>query len=244
MPISQARAEPDFTGFRPGLRKFLKELQANNDRDWFHSQQDRFESEVREPALAFTRAIRPHVLRICPRLVIDASRTGGSMLRMHRDIRFSADRRPYHTRVFLSFPHEDEERATAPGFWLRVRPDAVHLGVGVRPRGPVTLRRIRRHIDEHRRRWAAATENEQFVSTFGAATSGVLGPPELRRVPAGYDADHPFATDLRRKDFRAEARVRLADVARPDFVDQAVEAFESGAPYLRFLCDALGLSCR
>ena len=82
----------------------------HNDRDWFRAEQERFEDEVREPVRAFVRAVRPHVLAICPRLVVDPARSGGSMLRMHRDVRFSADRRPYHTRVFVSFPHEDEER--------------------------------------------------------------------------------------------------------------------------------------
>ena len=37
-----------FTGFKPSLMKFLKELEKNNDRDWFADNKQRYEDLVVE----------------------------------------------------------------------------------------------------------------------------------------------------------------------------------------------------
>ena len=39
--------------FGAGLMRFLRELDANNNRDWFQENKERYEREVREPALEF-----------------------------------------------------------------------------------------------------------------------------------------------------------------------------------------------
>ena len=39
--------------FGPGLMKFLRELDRNNERGWFEKNKDRYEAEVREPAREF-----------------------------------------------------------------------------------------------------------------------------------------------------------------------------------------------
>ena len=42
-----------FNHFAPSMMTFLRELQANNDREWFNEHKQRYEADVREPALAF-----------------------------------------------------------------------------------------------------------------------------------------------------------------------------------------------
>jgi len=39
--------------FTPALFKFLSDLAANNDRDWFNANKDRYVETVQEPALGF-----------------------------------------------------------------------------------------------------------------------------------------------------------------------------------------------
>jgi uncharacterized protein (TIGR02453 family) len=53
---------PKFTGFPPQTLKFLKELERNNNREWFRANKSRYEDAVLEPALANVReriATRP-----------------------------------------------------------------------------------------------------------------------------------------------------------------------------------------
>jgi uncharacterized protein (DUF2461 family) len=66
-----------------------------------------------------------------------------------------------------------------------------------------------------------------------------LGGDSLKRVPSWADAEHPFADDLRRKDFFASARLSEKDVVAPGFVDEYARVCRSAAPLMQFLCDAL-----
>ena len=59
--------------FGPGLLRFLRELEKNNSRAWFERNKQRYEDEVREPALHFIRQMAPHVERISPHLLETAS---------------------------------------------------------------------------------------------------------------------------------------------------------------------------
>ena len=228
--------EPPFSGIRPSLRRFLGELAENNDRDWFDEHRERFEDLVRTPLLALVRALAPHVEALSPRFLADDRRSGGSLLRVYRDVRFSADKRPYHTSMFVSFPHKDAERGTGPGFGLRVRKDAVLLTAGLRPAGGVALGRMRRALDERADEWLAITAEPSIAEEWDG-----LPPPALVRVPQGFDPGHPCADDLRRRDFRLGVRIRLRDAAAPSFPDEVARRYRAAAPVVRFTCEALGL---
>jgi len=230
-------AEPGFAGFPAELFGFLRDLEKHNERAWMDDNRERYEQFVRTPALAFVRAVAPRITTVGPRLVASAARSGGSLLRMNRDTRFTASKRPYHTTVVLRFPHSDTEPSWAPGCSLRLTSRAVYVAAGLRVPGPHTLEAIRATIDAHPDAWAAVRRARGFRAAFED-----LDPPELQRVPAGRSDDHPFAADLRRKHFFATSELTPADAADPKFATTAVRTWRSAAPLLRFLCDATGLA--
>src|SRR5436309_1181144 len=63
----------------------------------------------------------------------------------------------------------------------------------------------------------------------------------LKRPPPGYDPNHPFIRDLRRKDFVSSRSFRDTLVTSPQFLDSFIEACESMDPLNRFLAGAIGL---
>ncbi|MEM7325823.1 MAG: DUF2461 family protein, partial [Actinomycetota bacterium] len=72
--------------FTPALFKFLRELADNNDRTWFKANQDRYEQNVREPALDFiTDYGETKLTMLSPHLVADSRTVGGSLFRIQRD---------------------------------------------------------------------------------------------------------------------------------------------------------------
>ena len=71
-------SSPAFAGFSPKLVAFLRELDANNDRDWFQRNKARYESEVREPALDFIAAMGASLKRCAPHLEAVPKPVGGS----------------------------------------------------------------------------------------------------------------------------------------------------------------------
>src|SRR3972149_2230251 len=100
--------------FTPALFRFLRELKANNTREWFAANKDRYETEVRGPALDFVADMAPRLGRISPHFAPDPRPSGGSLFRIHRDTRFSKDKSPYKTYTGLQSRHELGKMRTRP----------------------------------------------------------------------------------------------------------------------------------
>ena len=79
--------------------RFLRELKKNNNREWFQANKQRYEKEVRDPALQFIADFAPHLKKINSHFLADPRPNGGSLFRIYRDIRFSADKSPYKTHL-------------------------------------------------------------------------------------------------------------------------------------------------
>ena len=229
-------APPAFAGFPSQLFSFLRELERHNERAWMDENRARFEEHVRDPSLRFVRAVAPRMASVCPQIAVSDRRSGGAMLRMNRDTRFSASKRPYHTSVVLQFPHAGTEPRWAPGCSLRLTSRAVYVQAGMRIPGAHSLNSVRTTIDAYPEEWAEVRRARGFRAAFED-----LDPPELARVPPGWPADHPFAADLRRKHFLATRQLVPEDAETAAFLPLAVRTWRSAAPLLRFLCDALGL---
>lgn len=166
--------------FSPATLAFLSDLKAHNERAWFEANRARYEADVAAPARAFCDAL-------CERLAVQAGGpVGAKLFRIHRDLRFSRDKTPYTTHVHMSFSDG------APGAWLvGLEPGALVLGYG--SFGFDDLDRWRAAVDGARGSALAAVLDE--LQARGLR----LDPPELKRVPAPYDAAHPRGALLRRK---------------------------------------------
>ena len=216
------------------LFQFFVDLGANNDRDWFKSNQDRFESSVREPLLAFIREFEEPLASISPSMLAVARKSGGSLFRIHRDTRFSKDKSPYKTWAGVQFRHEAGKDAHAPCYYLHLAPGEVFVGAGIwHPDGP-TLEAIRTRIVEEPENWVSARD--------GVLEGGwLLEGDALKRAPRGFEAEHPLVEDLKRKDFIAVKRLKEDDVFAPRFIDRYAELCREPVPLMRFLTGALGL---
>ena len=222
--------------FGPGLMRFMKELSANNSRDWFQANKDRYERDVREPAREFIREMEAPLRKISKHFVADDRKVGGSLMRIHRDVRFSKDKSPYKTNVGIQFRHELARDVHAPGFYLHIDPKEVFLGVGMWHPASEELRAVRAAIAGKGRAWVRARD-------AGAVGEGwSLEGDSLKRAPKGYDPEHPMIEDLRRKDFIAVKALKKGDVTRPDLVAFVAGEFARTRPFARFLAKALDLA--
>jgi uncharacterized protein (TIGR02453 family) len=219
--------------FGPGLFSYLTDLRSHNDREWFAANRDRYEEELLEPALAFVEAFAPRLEKISPHFRADARPSGGSLFRIYRDTRFSKDKTPYKTNVGIHFRHEQAKDAHAPGYYLHIGPGEVFAGGGIWHPDTGAATRIREAIVADPERWRRATRTGAFAKRLG------LGGDTLKRVPSWANADHPFAEDLRRKDFFGGTRLTEDDVVAPGFVDEYARICRAAAPLMQFLCDAL-----
>jgi len=218
--------------FRPALFRFLKDLAANNDRDWFQAHKDEYEDAVRGPAMEFIAACAPLLHKISPHFRADPRPQGGSMFRIHRDTRFSKDKSPYKTHTGIQFRHEAGKDAHAPGFYLHLEPGRVFCGLGSWRPDTATAGAYRQAILDDPAGWKKATRSKAFARFE-------LEGESLKRPPRGVDAEHPLIEDLKRKDFIAVTQLEQSDVTGKDFAKEFMALCKTGAPYMRFLCKAV-----
>jgi uncharacterized protein (TIGR02453 family) len=236
-PIDDGLGAPTMTTrhFDPALFAFLRDLTANNDREWFAEQRPRYESAVRGPALAFIVDFGAPLVGISPHFRADPRPQGGSLFRIHRDIRFATDKSPYKTHIGLHFRHEQGQDAHTPGFYLHLEPGGSFVGLGLwHPDNP-TLARLRAAVVADPAAWRRAVGARRFTAAFKVEGD------ELVRVPRGFDPDHPLSDVLRLKDYTAIAPLTARQVTGAGFLETFAGLCRDGAPFMAWQCRALGL---
>jgi uncharacterized protein (TIGR02453 family) len=223
------------THFSPALFAFLRDLAANNDRAWFLDNKERYLASVQEPALEFITDFGPRLRGISPHFTADARVVGGSLFRIQRDTRFSKDKTPYKLNTGVQFRHESAGDAHVPAFYLHLQPGECFAGVGIWRPPSADAGAIRRAIVSDPGAWKKAAYGRRFRDVWAQ------GGESLKRPPKGFDAEHPWVEDLRRKDFIASTQLTQKQVTSPGFVDEYAGMCGAAAPYVRFLCEALDL---
>lgn len=215
--------------------KFLDELAANNNRVWFEANKPRYEALVRAPALDFIEAMAPVLANIAPHFVAEPRKMGGSLMRAFRDTRFSRNKMPYKTNIGIQFRHALGKDVHAPGFYVHIATDECFFGVGCWHPDADMLCKIRDRIAEKPEQWFAARNDKEFAAQWA------LGGDSLIRPPRGYAADHRALEDLKRKDFIGMAPLSIAEATGASLVKLADQRFAETVPFMRFLCEALGV---
>ena len=217
---------------------FLKDLAANNTRDWFKANQDRYETDVRQPALDFIEDFADRLLKVSPQFVADARKQGGSLFRIHRDTRFSQDKTPYKTHTGMHFRHvATKDDVHAPGFYLHIEPGECFAGNGLWTPSTADALKIRTAIADDPAGWKTAAYTKRFADRFTLSDGN-----KLQRPPKGFDPEHPYIEDLKRRDFTAGTRLTQRQVASEDFLDEYAGMCKTASPFLAFLSKAVGVA--
>lgn len=214
---------------------FLRKLEKNNNRDWFHENKSDYEDLVRTPALNFIDDMANDLNFISPHFLVVSKKVGGSLMRVHRDVRFGKDKSPYKTNIGIQFRHEMGRDVHAPGFYVHVEPGECFIGVGIWRPDSTALGKIRDAIIERDKHWLNAVNDKMFKKSFE------LNGESLKTAPRGYDKAHPLINDLKRKDFIAISRVEDKSVLAKNFKQRVIKRFTEAEPYMGFLCKSLAL---
>jgi uncharacterized protein (TIGR02453 family) len=221
-------ARPRFTS--ESLR-FLRALKRNNRRDWFNGHRDDYEAHIRQPMIAIIGHLADDFREFGPEFVASPKT---SMYRIHRDIRFAANKAPYKTHVAATFPTRGLNKHEGGGLYFHVSPDEVWVGGGVYAPPAPMLHAVREHIAANSRRLCTLVESPEFRRTVGS-----LEGERLRRVPLGFPKDHEAAEYLKFRQFLAGRGFESDFATSPRFYDGLLAVFRRVVPLLRFLNEPL-----
>jgi uncharacterized protein (TIGR02453 family) len=222
---------PRFTGFSSETFAFLRGLARHNDREWFEAHRERYDTACVAPALAFVAAVGPRVQALCPGIQYEAA-LGGSLLRIHRDLRFVRNAKPYKEYLDLWFWRGADKGRASPSFGVRLHGGRIEVGAGIRVLVGEQLAAYRLAVADGSsgRKLAELTRELCKAGRYGLAGK------QLTRVPPGFDPEHPRAELLRRASMfvcRDTPVPKSASSAK--FVDECVAHFSAMVPLCRWL---------
>src|SRR6266567_1877273 len=153
-----------FTGFTPECPAFFRNLAANNTKPWFEAHRQEYEEYLLEPLKALVTELAGFMLAIDQDLVTIPGRV---VSRIHRDTRFSRDKSPYKTTMWLTFKRPLKEWRDSPAFFFEIAPAFYRYGMGFDGASKDTMDRLRevidRRPDEFRQAVAFLAEEGRFV---------------------------------------------------------------------------------
>ncbi len=236
----RAVVDVEFDGFPTAAFTFLKGLGDNNNREWFEARRDIYEQSLRVPMKALIDEMDSRLAHFTPEITGTAK---GSMFRIHRDIRFSKNKAPYKTNAACWFFHRDSKGNVGQdavhggaGMYFHLEPRACFAGGGVwMPPAPV-LKRIRGALDVGHEEFHQIVTARPFKKLFGELSAEAV----LKRMPRGYDADHPAGDWLRYQSFTAGCPLKQSDVTSVGLADRLEEVFRTITPLVRWLNRAMG----
>ena len=225
-----------FDGFPKDFFAFFRELKANNERVWFEANKQRYRDSVQAPMSDFITAMAPRLAKISKNFTADPRPNGGSMFRIYRDVRFAKDKRPYKEHAACNFRHSAGKDVHAPGFYMHFAPGEIRFGGGMWMPPSDALARIRDAIAKNPSAWKAVKTGKAFAKHFDAIHGDAL-----TRPPRGYDPEHPFIEDIKRKSFFAMGTGDAKLAMSPKLVDAVAETFKAASPLMKFLCKSQGV---
>ena len=211
---------PAFKGFPPEALEFLRELEANNDRDWFKANRARYDAHLVAPVRALGEDLA------------DLGRP--RLFRPWNDTRFHP-RPPIKEHVGLAIGYEG-----AGGFYVELSLDGLLVAGGPVPAG---ARSARPHPSRDRRRahGRAAHAGDRARAEGGAGAQRA----RARTRPAGLRRRSPAAAPAALQEPDRDPAPRARPMAAPSQGRAHIrDELESAVPLVRWLGEHVGPSQR
>ncbi len=219
--------------FSPAALKFLTALGRHNDRAWFEPRKSLYEQELKLPMLALIDEVNAELASFAPAHVRPASKI---MMRLYRDTRFSADKRPYKTRVAAWWARQGLEKTSGAGFYFSFGPEGVHIAAGCYMPQKDQLLSIRRMLLERHAEYRAIMRGR----SLRALLQPIDGKP-LTRIPKGFPANHLAHDLVLQRQWGVSSDLSTDRALDPGLLYDLTRRFRTAAPLVSLLNSSLGM---
>ncbi len=207
---------------------FLKELNENNNREWFAQNKSRYE-KVKSKFEEISRLLISEISIFDNDIKnVDVK---DCVFRIYRDIRFSTDKTPYKTHFGVYIASAGGRKSQRGGYYLHLDPAGSFIAVGVWCPPPNILKALRQsvcdNIDE-----LNEIRNETGFNTYFKT---FFEEDKLKNVPAGFPRDFPDAELLKLKHYMVDHKLNDDILNAPNLVSRLGEIARAGYPLNKFL---------
>jgi uncharacterized protein (TIGR02453 family) len=225
-----------FEGFPVETFRYLTDLTLHNDKSWFDANRKRYESLYLAPAIALIEVLGPRLQSELPGDVQYEARVNGSLFRINRDLRFSKDKTPYKNHIDMWFWQGGRKGWASPGYYMRLLPDLMILGAGMHQFGKADLDAFRHAVVDE----VLGTRLVETVTKVEKAGPYAIGGESRKKVPRGFDADHPRAGFLLHEGLHATLEQPVPPEAHgAGFVDYCLAHYKAMSPINAWLSEVM-----
>ncbi|MDB3967809.1 DUF2461 domain-containing protein [Flavobacteriaceae bacterium] len=208
----------------PDIFTFFKDLDKNNNRDWFESHKPRFkalESEVKDfnEIVKFGLEETDDIEKI-------------KMFRIYRDVRFSKNKTPYKTHFGVSF-HRKKPNLRG-SYYMHLAPQNNFIASGFWNPNPMDLLRIRKDLEMDAQELRDVITDFTFKKVWGELQGDVV-----KTSPKGFNIDHPNIDLIRHKQFLFIKRFDDKSVLSSDFQKEVIKSFIAIRPFFDLMTNVL-----
>lgn len=204
--------------------KFLKDIEKNNNREWFAENKPRYEEAWKE-AKAFAAAIEEGLSK---KDVIEKTK----VFRIYRDVRFAKNKEPYKSTIGIGFTRAGANRRG--GYYLHIEPGNTFAGGGFWAPNPTDLKRIRDEFHMDAKPIRKIIKAKKFKEYFG----DIYG-DEVKTAPKGFSKEDPNIDLIRKKQFIVTRQFSDQDALDANFHKEVVKTYVAMLPYFNYMTEVL-----
>jgi uncharacterized protein (TIGR02453 family) len=220
--------ENNFTGFKKEAISFLRELKKNNNKAWFHAHKDEYVEYLLDPLKDLVADLSGYMLTIDPVFNVTPA-VNKTISPPTRDTRYSRDKSPYKTKMWISFMRSKKGWQTHPTYYFKICIDSYEYGMGFYNASAATMRIFREMIDTNPNDFLKA------VSFFKKQDTFALEGEKYKRI---IDASKPDDIQewYQRKNFYLVCNKKVVDALfSARLVDDIISGFKMTVPLYNYL---------
>lgn len=210
---------------------FFKELAANNNKEWFDANRDRYKKSVKEPFDSFVSDLIAEVRKIDGKIEIEAK---DAIFRINRDIRFSKDKTPYKLNRSAIISPKGKKDKSYPGLYIEVSPEHCRIYGGVYMPDKDQLYNIREQIGKDPNKLKKLMTDKTFVQKFGEirGEKNKVIPKEFKEAAERFD-------QIYNKQFYWFQEVSPKEALKDDFLKKTVESYKANKALMNYFEEAM-----
>ncbi|MEG0559869.1 MAG: DUF2461 domain-containing protein [Muribaculaceae bacterium] len=207
------------------LFKYLKRLQANNNRDWFQENKSEYD-ELRAMWIY-------DVDRLINRMAeydntLRGIKAKDCIYRIYRDVRFSNDKTPYKPYFSAAICREGR-KCTESAYYIHLQPGESGLHGGIWCPEPKLLNALRHSIDDNIEEFINIIQDTNFKNFYTLAGNS------LKTMPKGFPREHQYSQYIRMKEFLLEHYCSDDYFTSGDWIDHVANDFKIMQPFHQFM---------
>lgn len=204
--------------------EFLKQLEKNNNREWFTAHKAEYEAIVKENKALFNQ--------IHAGLQQYDQVPGIHMYRIYRDVRFSKDQTPYKTHFGVGYSRL--KPMLRGGYYIHLEPGNSFVGGGFWGPDAKDLLRIRKEFEISTAEIEKITSDQTFINYFKEIKGDAV-----KNAPRGFDKNHPAIDLIRKKQYVVMRSLTDQEVFSAGFPKEAELTLLAMRPFFDYMSEVL-----